>query len=70
MKDKYAVLLGNHGILTGGVDISYAYSALEELEFCCELYLKTKTLGGGNILSKEEIEVVIKKFSTYGQKVK
>lgn len=70
MKNKYAVLLGNHGIVTGGADISYAYSALEELEFCCELYLKTKALGGGKILSKEAIDVVLKEFSTYGQKVK
>ena len=70
MENKYAVLLGNHGILTGGSDISYAYSALEELEFCCELYLKALALGGWNILTKEEIDIVIKKFSTYGQKVK
>lgn len=70
MQNKYAVLLGNHGILTAGPNITYAYSALEELEFCAELYLKTKTLGGGKILTKQEINTVLKKFSTYGQKEK
>lgn len=66
----YGVLLGNHGLLTAGPTLDYAYSATEELEFCCELYLKTLALGGGKILSKEDIAVVLEKFSTYGQKVR
>lgn len=69
MEGKYAVLLGNHGLLTGGPNIEYAFSAMEEIEFCCQLYLNTKMLGGGKILSPEDIKVTLQKFSTYGQKV-
>ena len=68
MEGRYAVLLGNHGILCGGPDLDYAFSATEEIEFCCRLYLSARQLGGGRILTKEEIDVVIGKFSTYGQK--
>ncbi|KAF0092346.1 MAG: L-fuculose-phosphate aldolase [Fusobacteria bacterium] len=70
MEGKYAVLLGNHGLLTGGPSIEYAFSAMEEIEFCCQLYLNTKMIGGGEILSPEDIKVTLQKFSTYGQKVK
>lgn len=64
--NKYAVLLRNHGIVTGGADTAYTYSTFEELEFCCEFYFKTKALGRGKILNKEDIDIVLKKFSTYG----
>lgn len=70
MEGKYAVLLGNHGLLTGGLTMEYAFSATEEIEFCCQLYLNAKMVGGGNILSPEDIRVTLQKFSTYGQKTK
>ena len=70
MENSYAVLLGNHGLLTAGPNIDYAFSATEEIEFCSELYYRATQLGKPNILSKEEIDVTINQFSTYGQKVK
>lgn len=70
METTYAVLLGNHGLLTAGPNMDYAFSAMEEIEFCAELYCRAKALGNPQILTKEEIEVVKGIFSTYGQKVK
>lgn len=70
MEGKYAVLLGNHGLLTGGPNMEYAFSATEEIEFCCQLYFNTKIVGGGHILSPEDIKVTLQKFSTYGQIIK
>ncbi len=70
MEGKYAVLLGNHGLLTGGPNMEYAFSTTEEIEFCCHLYINTKMVGGGKILSSEDIKATLQKFSTYGQKIK
>lgn len=64
-----ALLLGNHGLITGGADIGYAFSAAEEIEFVAELYYRQLRLGGElHILSPEQMEVVYEKFARYGQK--
>ena len=65
MKDRKAVLLANHGQLAGGKDIENAFSITEEIEYCAELYIKTKSIGQPVILSKEEMEHMIEKFKTY-----
>lgn len=68
MKDRYAVLLGNHGLLTGGKDISHAFNVAEEIEFCAEIYYKAKCVGSPVILSDNEMKIVLDKFNTYGNK--
>ena len=68
MKDRNAVLLGNHGLLCAGPDINYAFDTAEETEFCAEIYYKTKLAGTPVILSDEQMDVVLEKFKTYGQK--
>ncbi|WP_262428190.1 hypothetical protein [Paratissierella segnis] len=37
----------------------------EHLEFVSEIYYLTKALGGPNILTKEQMDEVMKKFNTY-----
>ena len=69
MQDRYGVLLGNHGLLTGGVDINYAFSAAEELEFVCQVYYRAKCLGEPVILSDSRMNAALDKFKTYGQKL-
>lgn len=66
MKDRYAVLLGNHGLLAGGADLPSAFDTAEETEFCAEIYYKCKAVGEPVILSDAQMEVVLKKFETYG----
>lgn len=66
MKDRYAVLLGNHGLLAGGVDLPAAFDTAEEIEFCAEIYYKCKTVGEPVLLSKEQMDVIIEKFENYG----
>lgn len=70
MKDRYAVLLGNHGLLAGGNDIEYAFNTAEEIEFCCEVYYRTKCIGEPVILTEDQMNIVLEKFKTYGQKNK
>ncbi len=68
MKDRYGVLLGNHGLLTGGADIDYAFSAAEELEFVCQIYYRAKCIGEPAILSTRDMDTALDKFKGYGQK--
>lgn len=67
IKDRYAVLLGNHGLLAGGENIAHAFNVAEEIEFCAEIYYKAKCVGNPVILSDNEMKVVLEKFKTYGK---
>lgn len=66
--DRNAVLLGNHGLIALGEDVDRAFSTAEHLEFVSELYYLTKTLGEPNILDKDQMDEVMKKFNTYRYK--
>lgn len=66
MQDRYAVLLGNHGLLAGGADLPTAFDNAEEIEFCVEIYYKCKVAGDPVLLTGEQLDVVLKKFETYG----
>lgn len=66
MKDRYAVLLGNHGLLAGGCDLPAAFDTAEEIEFCAEIYYRCKVAGEPVLLNKDQMDVIIEKFATYG----
>lgn len=67
MKDRNAVLLANHGLLAGAKDLANAFNITEEIEYCAELYYRTKCIGEPVILSEEEMTLMLDKFKTYGQ---
>ena len=69
MKDRKACLLSNHGLLAGGSNLLEAYSVTEEIEFCCELYYRSKSIGEPQILSEDEMIRMIERFRNYGQKI-
>jgi L-fuculose-phosphate aldolase len=62
-----ACLMANHGIVTIGANLSAAFNVAEELELVARLYYQSKCIGNPQILSDQEMEVVVKKFTTYGQ---
>jgi len=68
MRDRKAVLLANHGVLTAGKDIFEAFSILEDVEYVSELYIKAKNLGEPVIIDDKEMGKIIEKFKSYGQK--
>lgn len=68
MKDRKAVLLANHGLLAGANDLLNAFNITEEIEYCAEIYYRTKCIGEPVILPDEEMSLMLKKFETYGQK--
>lgn len=67
MKDRKAVLLANHGLLCGAKDIANAFNITEEVEYCAELYYRTKAIGEPVIIQSEEMDLMMEKFKTYGQ---
>ncbi len=67
MKDRYAVLLANHGLLTGADCIENAFNIAEEIEYVAETYYRARTIGKPIILPDEEMEKMKNKFKSYGQ---
>ena len=69
MKDRKAVLLANHGLLAGGGCLAEAFAVTEEIEFCCELYYRTKSLGEPIILPRAEMDHMVERFKNYGKRI-
>lgn len=67
MKDRYAVLLANHGLLAGAKDLANAFNITEEIEYCAELYYRAKSIGDPVILPQDEMDLMMRKFKTYGR---
>lgn len=61
-----ACLMSNHGLVTVGTNIGAAFAAAEEIELVSRLYYQAKCIGNPVILSDDEMQVVTKKFQTYG----
>lgn len=68
MADRNAVLLANHGLVTGGSDLLHAFQVAEQIEFCAEVYVKARSIGKPVILPEDEMERMIERFGDYGQK--
>ncbi len=67
MQDRNAVFLANHGLLTAGSDITHAFHVAEEIEFCAELYWRSKCVGEPVIIDETEMARIKDRFRTYGQ---
>ena len=68
MADRKAVLLANHGLLAGGTSLADAFNVIEEIEFCCEIYYRTKSIGDPVILPEDEMSRMVERFKAYGKK--
>lgn len=67
MKDRYGVLLQNHGATTYGETLAKAYSRSVYLEWLCRIYCEAKALGEPRLLSTAEFAAVAGAVSTYGR---
>ncbi|WP_020587983.1 L-fuculose-phosphate aldolase [Desulfobacter curvatus] len=66
--DYNALLLANHGLVAVGSGMDTAFAVAEEIEFVARIYYQTKSIGNPVILPDEEMDTVLEKFKTYGQK--
>lgn len=67
LEGRTAALMSNHGSVVAGPDLAAAYVLAQELEWVCELYLRTLSAGAPKVLADEQILEVIEKIKTYGQ---
>ena len=68
MENRKAVLLANHGMLAGATTVEQAFKIAEDIEFCCELYYRTRSMGEPVVIGQEEMVRMRDKFRKYGQK--
>ncbi len=54
VKDNNAVLLANHGAVTWGRDLWQAFTRMETLERCAEIYIKVRSLGKPQYLTRDQ----------------
>ncbi|MDR1585467.1 MAG: class II aldolase/adducin family protein [Prevotellaceae bacterium] len=60
---KYkAVIMENHGVVLGGIDMMDAYQRFETLEFCCRTIINASRLGKVNTLSDKQIASYVNLF--------
>lgn len=67
LEDRNAVLLANHGLLATGGVLASAFHIACEIEFCAELFWRSKAVGEPVILDRDEMTLMTDKFRTYGQ---
>ncbi len=60
-----ACLMANHGIVTVGRNLPYAFAAAEELELVARIYIQARSVGTPAVLSDQDMEVITKRFGTY-----
>lgn len=68
MAQRNAVLLANHGLVAAGHDITAAFTIACEVEFCAEIYWRSRCVGNPVILAGSEMNTMKRLFRSYGQK--
>ena len=67
LQDRKACLLGHHGVIATGSNLSAALALAEEVETLAHQYMAALSVGEPKLLSDEEMDVVIEKFKSYGE---
>ena len=67
LRDRKACLLGNHGLIALGFDLTDALALAIEVESLCEQYWSALQLGPPHLLSASQMNEVLEKFKHYGR---
>jgi L-fuculose-phosphate aldolase len=70
MESRKACILNNHGAIIAHTSLESAYSLATDVEYIAKLFVYAKSIGQFTILPKEEINLLMEKFKTYGLNVK
>jgi L-fuculose-phosphate aldolase len=68
LRGRAACLLGSHGAVTTGPDLTTTYDRAGYLEWVCDVYLRAAAAGTPRLLPPGEIEAVAAKLASYGQR--
>lgn len=63
---RKACLMANHGVIAYGSHIKDAYLIAETIETLAKQYIQACQIGTPNILSPDEMAIIVEKFKTYG----
>ena len=61
------VILANHGMCASGASLKNAYGLALTMEWCAQVQWRCICTGKMNVLSKEEMDVALEHYKTYGQ---
>jgi L-fuculose-phosphate aldolase len=64
---RRACLLANHGMIAVGATLADALALAVEVEALAEQYWRALQIGEPNLLSQEEVALVLDKFKAYAQ---
>lgn len=67
-KERNAVLLGGHGLVAVGPDLSFAMDVAEQIEFLAQICWRCEVAGGGIPLSDAHLAQAAEALKGYGQK--
>lgn len=67
LENRKACLLGNHGMIALGYDLTDALAVAVEVESLCEQYWTALQVGEPNILSDSQMQEVLERFKSYGR---
>ena len=70
MEGRNGCLMANHGMVVGGADLTRALWLAGELEALAHQYYHALAIGGGHLLSDEQIKVTARGFESYGVRAK
>ena len=68
LEGRSACLLANHGMIAVGATLTAALALAVEVETLAEMYWRALQIGAPVLLSDAEMDSVVAKFPTYGQK--
>jgi L-fuculose-phosphate aldolase len=68
LENRKACLLGNHGMIALGFDLTDALNLAVEVESLCEQYWSALQLGAPRLLSPIQMLAVLDKFKGYGRR--
>ena len=69
MDDRRAVLLANHGILTGETTLKRAFNVIDEVEYCAKIHILARSIGNPVLITDAEMAHMSEEFKTYGQPI-
>lgn len=67
LRERPAVILGNHGATTIGADLDEAYTRALYLEWCARVWITASTVGEPRLLTPEQMAEGERRMGGYGQ---
>lgn len=68
LEGRYAALMANHGQIAVAPSLDFALLIAEEIEEQAAVYWGCLAIGGPNLLNGDQMDEIMRRFKTYGQK--